>query len=85
MRAGRPNAPAPTRTGRPPGPATENSPSITTLEEALMSQSENLGEESKDLLAETGQTEQEAMNLGLDDQAASDAPATEGGERGAGA
>lgn len=50
-----------------------------------MSQSENLGEESKDLLAETGQTEQEAMNLGLDDQAASDAPATEGGERGAGA
>ncbi len=51
----------------------------------LMSQSENLGEESKELLAETGQSAEEALNLGRDEHAPPDKPATEGGERGAGA
>lgn len=50
-----------------------------------MSQSENLGQESKEMLAETGQTAEEAVNLGRDETAAPDVPAAEGGELGAGA
>ncbi len=50
-----------------------------------MSQSENLGEETKEMLAETGQSAEEAVNLGRDEAAGPDVPATEGGELGAGA
>ncbi len=49
-----------------------------------MSQSENLGEKTREMLAETGQTADEAANLGRDDKVA-EKPATEGGEKGAGA
>lgn len=58
---------------------------MSQSEQSPVPPTETLGEESKEMLAETGQSTQEALNLGRDEQGAADVPAAEGGEQGAGA